>query len=116
MEHFLQTSYGKSFPQICQNYYPLVRCSLSCRAEHFSRRFRDMCIHACFRHKKYMGYVRQRFRGTIVVFVGYRSGPSTKDIIQLRKTKGKLTTSLVFTSYHIRYDSANQEGLDPFEP
>ncbi|GFS08673.1 endonuclease-reverse transcriptase [Elysia marginata] len=43
------------------------------------------------------------------VLAGYRSGPSTKDIMDLRKSKGKLTSSLIFTSYHIRYDFAKQE-------
>ncbi|GFR93011.1 hypothetical protein ElyMa_002632300 [Elysia marginata] len=77
------------------------------RAKHFFRRFREHVYSRIFPSLKHMGCMRQRFRIRIAVIVGYRSDPFKKDIIHLRKTKGKFTTSLIFASYHIRYDSVN---------
>lgn len=48
--------------------------------------------------ESYVRHVRQRFGKPVIVFDGYTSGPSTKDITHLRRCKGKSSTDVQFTS------------------
>ena len=45
----------------------------------------------------YVRYITQRYRNPVVVFDGYVSGPSTKDVTHLRRTKGKSSAEVQFT-------------------
>ena len=44
----------------------------------------------------YVSYVMKHYGSAIVVFDGYKSGPSTKDITHLRRSKGCIGISIQF--------------------
>jgi len=45
----------------------------------------------------YVRHVKQRFDKPIIIFDGYTSGPSTKDITHLRRGRGKSSPDVQFT-------------------
>ena len=48
--------------------------------------------------KAYVNWIRKRYGMNVtVVFDGYSNNPSTKDITHIRRTKGKVGQSVLFT-------------------
>lgn len=46
--------------------------------------------------RSYVQFVQHRFQNATVVFDGYNSGPSTKDVTHIRRAKGKCSPEVVF--------------------
>ena len=64
--------------------------------------FGDIC-------NKYYTYLSQKFTNAIIVFDGYASGPSTKDVTHFRRSKGNIGTNVKF-----RYDTPFKTKKDTF--
>lgn len=47
--------------------------------------------------QSYVCYVTQKYKHAVVVFDGYLSGPSTKDVTHSRRAKGQNSTEVLFT-------------------